>query len=163
RPALGRFFRPDEVVGPGREPVLVVSHDFWQVRLGGAADIVGQTVRVNDQRLTVVGVAPERFQGTGIGLAFARCVPATLALALLREMGVRLALGARRSRIVGLLLTENVMLALGGAVLGAALAVWASDALRAVPFITSVPVKFQTRIDLGALAFAMLLGALCGV
>src|SRR5207244_7553904 len=33
----------------------------------------------------------------------------------------------------------------------------------AVPFITSVPVKFQTSIDAGGLAFAMLLGVICGV
>src|SRR5262245_55778648 len=32
RPALGRFFRPDDVATPGREPVVVVSHEFWQVR-----------------------------------------------------------------------------------------------------------------------------------
>src|ERR1700730_826649 len=32
RPALGRFFRPEEVTRPGSEPVLVISHEFWQTR-----------------------------------------------------------------------------------------------------------------------------------
>ena len=41
-----------------------------------------------------------------------------------REMGVRLALGAAPSRVVSLLLTENVVLAALGAALGAAIAVW---------------------------------------
>jgi hypothetical protein len=35
RPALGRFFLPHEVDTPGREPVVVVSHQFWETRLAG--------------------------------------------------------------------------------------------------------------------------------
>src|SRR5262249_25642545 len=83
RPALGRFFRPDDGAPAGREPVVVVSHEFWQVRLGAAPDVVGQTMRVNDVRLTIVGVAPAHFQGTVISLAFDVFVPATLAPTLL--------------------------------------------------------------------------------
>src|SRR4029077_2071854 len=65
--------------------------------------------------------------------------------------------------LAGLLLTENLMLALLGAGLGAVIAVWATDALRAVPMIGSVPIKFQTSVDAVGLAFAMLLGVVCGV
>jgi hypothetical protein len=50
-----------------------------------------------------------------------------------------------------------------GAAVGAALAVWGTDALRAVPFSTSWPIRFQTRVDALGLAFAMLLGIACGV
>src|SRR5262245_56524686 len=49
KPAAGRFLRADEAVRPGGEPVIVVSHDFWQTRLGGAADAVGRALRVNDR------------------------------------------------------------------------------------------------------------------
>src|SRR5262245_35917912 len=82
RPAVGRFFGPDEVAAPGRDPVVVVSHDYWQSHLQGDPHVVGQTIRVNDNRLTIVGVAPPRFQGTVISLSFDLFVPATLAPSL---------------------------------------------------------------------------------
>jgi predicted permease len=266
RPALGRFFRPDDAMRPGGEPVAVVSHDFWQTRLGGAADVVGRTLRVNDQQLTVVGVTPERFQGTTLGLNFDLWVPATMApliqggsrelddrtmrgynvmgklpagislaqaqaqldqamrdlaqaypdtnatlqaevlpfwqaprgpqrmlatslgilqaimLVLLlavcgntanlvlarasarhREVGVRLALGAARSRIAWLILGENLLLGLMGAALGVGIAVWATESMRAVPIIGSFPIRFQTNLDLGSLGFAVALGVACGL
>jgi predicted permease len=83
RPALGRLLRDDEVVAAGREPVLVVSYDYWKTRLGGDPAAIGRTLRVNDRVLTVVGVTPSRFQGTVLGLNFDMWAPATLAPALL--------------------------------------------------------------------------------
>jgi hypothetical protein len=62
-----------------------------------------------------------------------------------------------------LLLIENVMMAVAGAAIGAVIAAWASGALRAVPFITAFPIKFQTSLDGLGLTFAMTLGVLCGV
>ena len=50
-----------------------------------------------------------------------------------------------------------------GAAVGAAIAVWGTKALRAVPFSMAWPIKFQTRVDGTALAFAMLLGIACGL
>jgi predicted permease len=72
-------------------------------------------------------------------------------------------LGAAPWRVVSLLLTENLMLALLGAALGAAIAVWATEAMRAVPMITSVPVMIRTGVDGVGLAFALGLGLLCGL
>jgi putative ABC transport system permease protein len=266
RPAVGRFITPGEASRAGGEPVVVISHDYWRTRFSGAPAVVGQTLRVNERVLTIVGVTPERFQGTVLSLYFDLFVPATLAPELLagsreledrsqrgyqvmgrllrggtraqaeadldtamrslareypqtnkgvraevlpfwqsprgpqrmlsnalmvlqgvmlllllavcgntanlmlarasarhREMGMRLALGAGRWRIASLLLTENLMLALLGAAVGAAIAVWATDALRAVPMITAVPVKFVTRVDGLGLAFAATLGVACGL
>ncbi|MFI5177133.1 MAG: ADOP family duplicated permease [Vicinamibacterales bacterium] len=79
------------------------------------------------------------------------------------EIGVRLALGGGPWRVFTLLITENLVLALLGAALGAALAVWGTEALRAVPMIGSVPIKFETRIDAAGLAFALALGVASGL
>jgi putative ABC transport system permease protein len=80
-----------------------------------------------------------------------------------REVGVRLALGAGRWRIVSLLLTENIGLGLLGSALGIAIAVWATEAMRAVPMLASVPVKLTTGVDGVSIGFAVGLGVLCGV
>jgi predicted permease len=80
-----------------------------------------------------------------------------------REMAVRVALGAARWRIVSLVLSENMLLALLGAILGAAIAFWGTTALRMAPMIGAFPIRFQTRVDEFTLAFAILLGAACGL
>ena len=56
-PQLGRLFRPeDDVVGS--EPVLVLSHGYWQRRFGGDPEVLGSTFEMNDKIHTVVGVLP---------------------------------------------------------------------------------------------------------
>jgi putative ABC transport system permease protein len=79
-----------------------------------------------------------------------------------REIGGRLAMGAGTWRIVRLLLVENLALGVVAAALGGLLAMWGTQALRAVPLITTaVPVRFQTSINIAGLALAMLLGIAC--
>src|SRR6185503_6775536 len=58
QPALGRFLRPDEGVRPDADPVVVISHDYWQTRMGGDAAVLGRMIRVNDRMLTIIGVTP---------------------------------------------------------------------------------------------------------
>ena len=266
RPALGRLLGTGDVSQPGGAPVVVVSHDYWRTRLGGDAAAIGRLIRVNDRVLTVVGVAPPRFQGTVLGLAFDLFAPATLAPALLggsaeltdrslrgysvigrlapeatraaaqteldralddlgraypetdgrlrgevlpfwqaprgpqrmlagalallqgimlllllavcgntanlllarattrqREMGVRLALGAARPRIAALVLCESLLLAIAGAGAGVLLAIWATDAMRAVPIIGAFPIRFQTELDATSVAFAAALALGCAL
>ena len=83
RPAAGRFLEPREVLRAGGDPVVVISHDYWQTRFGGRPEAVGQRLRVNEHELTVVGVTPEGVQGTVMGLQFDLWVPATMAPTLL--------------------------------------------------------------------------------
>ena len=57
-PALGRLFGPEVDAPVGGHPVAVLSHEFWQTRLGGARDVLGEVLLVNGEPLTIVGVAP---------------------------------------------------------------------------------------------------------
>ncbi len=118
------------------------------------------------QRLLISGLAI--LQGVMLLLLLAVCGnTANLMLARgstrQREMAVRVALGAGRWRIVSLVLSENMLLALLGASLGAAFAVWDTTALRIAPMIGAFPILFPTKVDEFTLAFAMLLGVACGL
>ena len=79
RPAAGRLLSLADAGAPGRQPVAVISYDYWQTRYGAARTAIGSTIRVNGQALEIVGVAPPRFQGTTLGLAFDLWIPATMA------------------------------------------------------------------------------------
>jgi len=79
RPALGRFFLPEEARAPGGAPVVVISHAFWQRTFSGSRDVLGQTVRLNNVSLTVIGVTPPEFQGGIMALAFDAWIPFTMA------------------------------------------------------------------------------------
>ena len=56
-PALGRAYTVARGRG-GNDQVMIVSHEFWQTRLGGRSDIIGTTIRANGRPRTVVGVMP---------------------------------------------------------------------------------------------------------
>jgi predicted permease len=75
KPILGRTFLPEEDKKPSGAPVLVLSHRFWQRRFAGSSAVVGQTVRVNDHPYTVIGVMPEGFPGTSLGLSVDAWIP----------------------------------------------------------------------------------------
>ena len=75
RPLLGRTFLPQEDGTPNAAPVIVLSHRFWHRRFAASPSVVGQTVKVNDRSYTVVGVMPEGFLGTALGLAADAWVP----------------------------------------------------------------------------------------
>ena len=62
--ALGRTFLPHENSAPGAHPVAVLSHRFWQNAFGGDGGVVGSPLILNNQRLTIVGVAAEEFVGS---------------------------------------------------------------------------------------------------
>jgi putative ABC transport system permease protein len=76
RPALGRMLLPTDAE-PSAGAVVLISHELWQTRFGGKPDVIGQTLRLNEESYAVVGVLPPGLQfplehapsvGTGSGL-----------------------------------------------------------------------------------------------
>ena len=77
-PALGRLIEDPDDAAPGAGPVVVLSNDFWQAEFGGAADIVGRKLLINQHPMTVVGVAVAAFHGVDIGAVPALWIPASM-------------------------------------------------------------------------------------
>ena len=65
-PQLGRGFREDEDVVPGRDAVAVLGPDFWKHEFASDPSVLGRTIRLNGIDFTVIGVAPESFPGIQI-------------------------------------------------------------------------------------------------
>jgi hypothetical protein len=61
QPMLGRAFLADEFSAEG-ERVILLSHSYWQRRCGASPAIAGQTLKINGQAHTVVGVLPADFK-----------------------------------------------------------------------------------------------------
>jgi predicted permease len=59
-PAMGRDFGPADNV-PGAPRTVILGHGIWQRSFGGAADVVGRTLRVNGSPATVIGVMAAGF------------------------------------------------------------------------------------------------------
>jgi predicted permease len=253
-PALGRGFRAEEDVpdGPG---VVILSDALWRISFGADTAILNQTIRLNDQPFTVIGVMPPDFRppaflgpdlwsllrfdmsnGGGRGNAFLRAMgrladgatvevagtqaaelgarlerdfpeanagtgfnvyplqfdmvqQASTALWVLLgavglvlliacvnvanlllakgttrggELAVRVAMGAGRGRVLGQLMTESMLLAALGGVLGVALSFVGTDLLvRLAP--PGTPLLEQVAVDGRILGFAALTVMLTGV
>jgi predicted permease len=97
RPALGRMLAPDDDRVPNGQPLVVLSHAFWKQRFGADPAIVGQTLLVNNHKLTVIGVAQPGFDGVEADRAANLFVPIMMQEAF---MGARITplLSDRRTR-----------------------------------------------------------------
>jgi putative ABC transport system permease protein len=260
KPVLGRTFT-DAEAQPGADHVIVLSHALWKNRFGGNPNLIGQTVRLNTETFTVVGVMPPEFyfpspriqawvpfaftpeeksdkeRGNEYSSVIARLKPgataasvqrdldviqtrnaerlpeeapfwknagfggrtdgfleqnvanirgmlwlvqAGVAAALLigcanvaslllaravareRELAIRAALGAGRSRLMRLLLTESLLLFLVGGALGLLVAWWGVDALGSLG-LSTLPRAYAVKLDLSVFLFTLLCALLTGV
>jgi putative ABC transport system permease protein len=256
QPMFGRSFLPGEDE-PGRDPVVLLGYGLWQRRFASDQAVLGQTVTLDGQQHTVIGVMPSGFEfpreigggrqvpdvyvpvgshpdrqqrGSHNFRVIARLKPgATIeqaqadmesvaaeigerhpdhrdrsaaiaglqrnstrevrpALLLLlgaigfvlliactniaglqlarattrqREVAVRQALGASRSRLIVQLLTENVIVAILGGAAGLVLAHWATQSL--IRLAPQIPRLEQTATDPIVVAFTLLLATATGV
>jgi predicted permease len=64
-PELGRFFDDTEDAS-GAPGVVVLAHGIWQRRFGERDDVIGESVSIGDGTYTVIGVAPEGFNGVDL-------------------------------------------------------------------------------------------------
>ena len=67
RPALGRLLTRDDDRTIGANYVTVLSYAYWRNQLGADPSVIGKQLTVNGQQLTILGVAPEGFEGTTLG------------------------------------------------------------------------------------------------
>jgi putative ABC transport system permease protein len=256
QPELGRVFSKEEDV-PGRDNIIVLNHAFWLRRFAGETNIIGRTLRMDGEPVTVIGVMPEQFyDGTlwgginfwrpiaftdgqrqdrsgnylkavarlrsGVTLATAQAgmnvfvaellrdhpennpseglklVPLadasmdpkgrqmiwlTMVLAMFvlliacanlanlqfartamrrRELAIRGALGAPRRRLLRQLLTESLLIALLGGLLGLALANWGNELLRQ-KIQASMGPSLMLPLNLKVLGFALVASTLSGL
>jgi predicted permease len=248
----GRAFLSEEEQ-LGRNQVVILGYNLWQRAFGGNAQLLGQTVTLNSQSYTVIGIMPSGFQfppevdlwvplawdekeratrsihdyvviarlkqdvtvaqaqtemnlissrleqqyaednkgwgavviplqedmtgdvrpallvlfsAVGFVLLIACANVANLMLARganrQKEIAIRIALGAGRARIIGQLLTESLLVAITGGLLGLLLAGWGSQMLVQLS-ADNLPNAGEIGIDRWALGFTLLISFAAGI
>ncbi|HXQ73609.1 MAG TPA: ABC transporter permease, partial [Pyrinomonadaceae bacterium] len=97
--ARGRTFQPDDK--QASQPVLVVSHAFWQRRFAADPALIGKTVLLNNNSFTIIGIAPESFTGTDLGRSPEIFVPMQSYTQIGLEPGFTTSRGTRQFSVMG--------------------------------------------------------------
>ncbi|MDR3700649.1 MAG: ABC transporter permease [Candidatus Sulfopaludibacter sp.] len=75
QPFAGRLIGPEDDIPGGGNPVADLSYRYFHDKLGGDTGILNQTVKVNGQPFTIVGITPPNFTGTTVGREASVFVP----------------------------------------------------------------------------------------
>ena len=81
--AIGRPFTPDDDKTPHGHTVVMLSYNYWKRRFGGRADVIGSTMLVSSQRMTIIGVTQAGFDGVELGDPPAIFVPLMMEVELM--------------------------------------------------------------------------------
>jgi predicted permease len=128
--------------------------------------------RLGDLDSDATNLACEFFLGLAGLVLLVACVNVTNLLLVRasvreREMVIRSALGAQRSRLIRQMMTESMLLALFGGAAGVGLGIWATRMLGSVNLNTDLPVHFDLGFDwhvfVFSVAIALLAGAVVGI
>ena len=76
--SLGRTLLPSDEDSSGREPVAVITDGLWRRAFGADPGVIGRTILINAQPLTVVGVAEPGFHGSMLSLVLDVFIPLTM-------------------------------------------------------------------------------------
>jgi predicted permease len=74
-PAAGRLLSPEDDVGRGAHPVVVLSYGYWSAAYGRDPAAIGQDLRIDGRNYTIVGVVEREFDGSMRGLPSALYLP----------------------------------------------------------------------------------------
>jgi len=85
KPQRGRVLNPT-IDKPGDAPVVVITDRFWRNRLNSSPDALGQTLHLNGQTATIVGITPRDFKGAMPVVPTELFVPLTVPAALAPEL-----------------------------------------------------------------------------
>jgi predicted permease len=78
-PFQGRLILSSEGAAPGADPVVVLGHRYWKTRFRSDPSIIGKKAAVNGHPVTIVGIAPEGFDGIAPLLAMQAYLPLGMA------------------------------------------------------------------------------------
>src|SRR5438876_6233614 len=78
RAFAGRLISPEDTRVAGGAPVAVLRYDYWQSRFSADRNIIGQTIRLNNFPMTVIGISQPGFYGVDLGYSPQIMVPVTM-------------------------------------------------------------------------------------